>query len=104
MLPTKSYFHACKKVESALQKGREILYKVRILPVFVKILARFIKIQTVFDKITSGLGSFSKENNLLVHTSGYEDIVFFLAKFGNMGKSSYLCSVKPSINSKLKCL
>ena len=76
-----SYFHAYKKVESALQKGWEILYKVRILSVFIKILTRFIKIQTVFDKNTSGLGSFSKENNLLAHASGYEDIdSFWLSK------------------------
>ena len=54
-LPTKSYFHAYKKVESALQKGREVLGKVKILSVFVKTATVFIKITTVFDKITAVL-------------------------------------------------
>ena len=55
IIPTKGYFHACKKVEGGLQKGREVLSKVRILPVFIKILTGFNKITTVFDKITAGL-------------------------------------------------
>jgi hypothetical protein len=57
-LPYKSYFHACKKVERALHKGREVLCEVEISSGFVKILTGFIKIATGFDKITLGLSVF----------------------------------------------
>jgi hypothetical protein len=54
-LPTKGHYHACKKVESGLQKGREVPSKVIILSVFVKIQTGFIKTQAGFDKITAAL-------------------------------------------------
>jgi len=64
-LPTKSYFQACKKVESGVQKVRKVLSKVRILSGSVEILTGFIKITAGFDKIASGLSFFLADPILL---------------------------------------
>ena len=106
-LRTIIYFHACKKVESALQNGWKVRSIVKILSVFVKTATVFIKITTIFDKITSGIYLFQRNLRRFI-PGAYVQYVRFAGKdrAGDiMTEHEFkdnLCTILPELDTFIK--